>query len=30
MVVHYVEMDDVGASADDIANFLAETGKVGR
>ena len=30
MVIHHVEMDDVGAGSDDIADFLAEAGKVGR
>jgi hypothetical protein len=30
MVVHHVEVNPVGAGGDDIANFLAEPGEVGR
>src|SRR5690606_15083410 len=29
MVVHHVEVNDVGAGGDDIAYFLAQAGKVG-
>jgi hypothetical protein len=30
MVVHYIEMDDVGTGGNDIADFLAQTGEIGR
>jgi hypothetical protein len=29
MVVHHVEVDDVGAGGDDIAHFLAKAGEIG-
>jgi hypothetical protein len=29
MVVHYVEVNEVGACRDDIAHFFAESGKIG-
>ena len=29
MIVHHVEMDDVGTCGDDISYFFAQTGKVG-
>ena len=29
MVVHDIKMDPVGAGLDDIANFFAQTGKIG-
>ncbi len=30
MVIHHVEMDDVGAGGDDVFDFLAQAGKIGR
>jgi hypothetical protein len=29
MVVHHVKVNDVGASADDVAHFFTQTGEVG-
>lgn len=29
MIVHHIEMDHVGASLDDVADFVAQLGKIG-